>query len=211
MAIGDPYADADDYRDYWRVTDSDAAPNRDVDIERALIACSRLIDKKTQRHFSVDTADQTRVFIADPLAPDLTWLEIDDLSATPTSVTIDEDNDGSFADDTALASDNFELWPINAALGPEARPFTSLKLTRWGDKQRLTSSFPNRVQIVGLWGWPAVPEAVKQACIELAGIVRLQSPRATQEVQSVDAVVQTSPDGQRIIRDLVAAYRRERF
>lgn len=211
MAVTDAYATPDDYRDYWRVSDQDASPNRDEDIRRVLVACSRLIDRRVGRFFTVDATDQTRVFQVEPLAPDLTIVEIDDLSASPTSVTIDEDNDGSFADDTALASTDFELWPLNAALGPEAEPFTTLNLTRWGDKQRFTSAFPNRVQIVGQWGWPAVPEAVRHGCIELAGIVRLQSPRASQEIQSIDAVVQTSPEGQRIIKDLIAAYRRVRF
>lgn len=211
MAITDPYATPDDYRDYWRVSDSDSAPNRDEDIRRVLASCSRLIERKTNRVFNKDATDQTRVFIADPLAPDLTVLRIDDLSADATSIIIDQDNSGTFNETALTTGTDYELWPINAPLGAEAWPYTELKLTRWGGIQRFTSAFPNRVQIIGQWGWPAVPEAIRHACIELAGIVRLQSPRATRQIQAMDTVIETSPDGQRIIHDLIRQYRRVDF
>lgn len=209
MAVTDPYAVPDDYRDYWRVSDSDSAPNRDEDIRRVLLACSRLIDRKTRRFFERDAADVQRTFVVDPLQPDLTHLTIDDL-VSATTVTLDLDNDGDFTDDTALTvSTDYELLPRNAALGPEARPYTELHLTPWGGTPRFPSTFPCRVQIDGIWGWPAVPEAVRHACIELAGIVRIQSPRATSQIQGgPDVVIEASAEGQRIIKDLVMQYRR---
>ena len=51
--------------------------------------------------------------------------------------------------------------------------------------------------------------AIQRATIHLAGILRLESPRATQRIaEGIDQAISTSAQGQRIIRDLMEAYGR---
>lgn len=57
-------------------------------------------------------------------------------------------------DDTSVT---YQLEPRNRS-GPEPRPYTSLR--------NLGGSFvATEVTVSGVWGWPAVPTAVKQACL----------------------------------------------
>ncbi len=200
-SVQDAYATAAEYRAVTKRTDT----GDDTQILTDLKAISRWLegDSRLGRFFTKDAADVTRIFVV-PESGDTLW--IDDLSAAPTTIKIDTDGDGSFTDETALAAADYECWPINAALGPEARPFTRIKMTSWGAYGSWTKD--QRVQIVGKWGWPAVPEAVKRATIELTAILRLESQRATARVQELDVVVEASPEAQSIVNRLTDNYRR---
>ncbi len=119
-----------------------------------------------------------------------------------------DDHDGSFADDTALVSTDYELHPINAPRGPEVWPYTSIVLTDWGTK--LSFGKGQRVEVVGKFGWPAVPEAVKHATAELTAILRLESPRATNQIApmaEVMGVLSTSRPAQDIVQRLIEQYK----
>jgi len=54
-----------------------------------------------------------------------------------------------------------------------------------------------------------VPEAIKQACIQLVGILLMKSPRATREVNlGLGTVLATSSAAQSIIGELMSVYSR---
>lgn len=196
MAMTDAYATAIEYREVAGATD---AGSDDV-INRDLKAVSRWLEHKLGRFFNVDAAGVTRLYI--PVQAASLW--VDDLSAAPTSIKIDEDNDGDFSDETALAATDYELWPLNATVGPEPGPYTQIKLTSWGTK----SSWKNvRVQIIGKWGWPAIPDGVKQSAIEFTRLWRMESPRATTRITELDQVVGMSRSAQSMLEELVGKYK----
>lgn len=147
-----------------------------TDLEEAISAVSRAIDNHCQRQFGQVTAT-ARTLMVDPCSPyRVTFGAFGDLVSV-TSVK-EDDGTGTFA--TTLSASDYVLEPVGAAtVGVEAWPYTAIR--------RLGASFPtasrpderpDQVQITGTWGWPAVPDAVKQACrIQVARIFkRADSP-----------------------------------
>ena len=202
MAVDAAYATAAQYRAVIGKTDT----GQDADILTDLKSISRYLEGKLGRFFNVDAADVTRVYTT-PVTSDHIW--IDDLSAAPTSIKIDTDGDGSFADEDALTASDYELIPLNAALGPEARPYTSIRLTEWGDYVQFVKG--QRVQIVGKFGWASVPDAIQRACIQLTAILRLESPRATRRISELDGTIEASADAANIVRQLTDSYWKPRY
>jgi len=131
---------------------------------------------------------------------------VEDLVSAAT-IKIDEDQDGDFSDETALAASDYELIPRSAPYGSEPRPYTAIELTTWGTKGCFVPGA--RVEVTGVHGWPSVPAAIKRACIQLTAILRLDSPRAQRQVTDLGQVVEMSPQGAGIVRDLIReGYRR---
>jgi hypothetical protein len=204
VAIGDAYATAAEYRAHKR----GSLTGDDTEILIALKAMSRLIERRTGRTstgFNVDAADIKRTFYPVELSEDERTLSIAPLSAAPTTIKIDTDGDGLFNDETALAATDYELLPADALLGPEARPYTEVRLASWGTYATWPQKL--RVEVDGLWGWPALPAAIKLATIELAAIYRIETPRATSQISEIGATVETSGEAQAIIQRLIRAYR----
>ena len=210
MAISDSYATIDDYRSRLGRSDNGA----DTQIEHDLLAVSRYIDRitgYTATGFSKDASDTTRVFTVPHANRNDRRLWIDPLSAAPTSVTVDTDFDGDFTDETALTLTQFTgdilYEPSNYAAGPEPRPIQCLVLTTWNST---LTRWPSgaAVQVVGKFGWPAVPEMIRSACIELTGILRLESPRATEQITEIGEATRMSGDAQKILHGLTRTYRK---
>ena len=212
MAISDAYATVAEYR---QRTSKTGPSDDDAVILLQLKAVSRYIEHFLGRFFNVDASDVTRLFrvgdrgtVSNIRARKI--LTIDDLSAVPTSIKIDEDNDGDFTDETALAASDFFLLPRNALLGPEAEPFQAIELTPWGDNP----SWPEGlwVEVIGKFGWPAVPEAIKQATVDVTAILKLDSPRATNRiVDDMTGSIEASPQAHGIVKGLQVVYRRWGF
>jgi hypothetical protein len=197
MALSDAYATASEYRAAFDMT----SDSQDSEILSDLKAVSRYIDGKMGRFFNKDSEDKTRVYYC---PADSTKLWIDDLSAAPTSITIDQDTDGTC--ETTLSSSDYELYPVNAPLDPEQRPYMCICLTSWGDEPYFSQG--ERVEVVGKFGWPAVPEAVKRATIHLTAILRLETSRATRRIPELGDAIEASPEAQGIIRQLLDKYKR---
>jgi hypothetical protein len=214
MAITDPYATEAEYR--LAAGKDDTSEN--VEITTDLTAISRYMERKSGTFWTKDAAAVARVFMPRstgiPTRPD--WAESENpwkyggLSRTlyfdaplvsVTTIKIDEDKDGVFSDETALAATDYELLPRNAALGPEPAPYTAMELTQWGAKNAFTPGA--RVEVTGIWGWPAVPERVKRACIHLTAILRLETPRATRTLNELGQILDTNQKAASIIDDLI--------
>lgn len=224
MAITSPYATAAEYR--AAVTKSDTGD--DAAITTDLTAISRYLDAKLGQFFTKDASVQTRYFYVPnarvPLGSiPVNWAEsenpwrygnitrllaVDSIASTSgLIVKIDRDGDGVFTDDDALAIDtDFLLWPQNAALGPEPQPWTAIYIPEWSTVGGFQAS--KRVMVTALWGWPAVPEAIKSATIQLTGILRLESPRATSRVNEMGDVISTSKQARDLVENLSSQYRR---
>jgi hypothetical protein len=199
MAITDPYATAAEYRAAIKKTDT----AQDAVILTDLKAVSRYIEARAGRFFNKDAAAVARTIIPGYGGA---ILDVGDIAAlTDLSVVVDQSATGSFSGLTPLDASKYQLLPLNATLGPEPKPYTQLFIPSWSTAYHWSPSAP--VQVTAIWGWPAVPDAIKRACIELTGILRLETPRATRTVNvSVNEVMSTSRLAQDIISDLVLMY-----
>ena len=199
VSIESAYATSSQYRAVTGKTDI----GQDADILTDLKAISRYLDSKMGRFFTKDAEDVARIYVA----PENTFaLWVDDLPAVPTTVKVDDNGDGVF--ETTLAAADYELLPLNADKGPEPRPYTRIQLTPWGSYSTFIPGA--RIEVTAQFGWPAVPLAIQQATIHLTAILRLESPRATRRISELGEAIDTSPDAQRIIRQLTDQYRRIR-
>ena len=92
-------------------------------------------------------------------------------------------------------------------MGPEPGPFEYIDLARWGTKNAWP--YGHRVEIIGTWGFPSVPQAIKQATIQLTGILRLETPRGAGRIEdSIAGASLVAPKAQRIVSELAMTYRR---
>ncbi len=201
MAVGDAYASAAEYR--GRINKSDTAV--DAAILEDLTAVSRYIEWILGgRFFTQDAAAVARVY--DPPRLSDSVLYVDDVASKSGLVLkCDQDRDGLFSDETAWTIDSdFVVIPLNADKGPEPQPWTGIQLPSWSSK-----SWAGRIELTAKYGWPAVPVAIKDACIQVTAILRLESPRATERVpEAIDKAVGESSLGRRLLGELVNAYRR---
>jgi hypothetical protein len=136
----------------------------DFEIRIAIEAACRGIEDYCDRHFW--RGSYTRTFVPEPG----NWygcLKVDDLVSITTLKT-DEGGDGTF-EQTWSASD-YQLLPLNATARVESRPYTEIRaLARtWPAYGPMIGQRDDRVEITGIFGWPKIPVAVKQACLILS-------------------------------------------
>lgn len=159
MTITNGYATLEDVKSAFRIED-------DVDdtlIEIAIEAASRQIDGYCERVFyNVGTA--TRYY----LPTDSFSVEIDDLR---TLTQLQTSSDGSSYNITWQAGD-YQLEPLNGVAGGISTPYTriraigSLLFPVW--EPRNPDAYEATVKVTGVFGWSAVPIAIRQATIMLA-------------------------------------------
>ncbi len=141
------------------------ATGSSTQVDMAINAASRAIDEHCNRRFWLDTNAVARTFVPDGLI----FLDLNEDIGDSTTVVIKTDTSGDGTFETTWASTDFQLLPQNAAYAsPEAKPWTQIRAVG-------TRTFPwlvntwltrlDRVQVTAKWGWPAVPDAVTQACI----------------------------------------------
>lgn len=201
MSITTPIATVSDYITYTGETvDSDEDYAK---IETALLAAQRQIERSCGTVFCLDAADAptTRLYRAQGSRSSryslgiggvpYGWAESENpylyggwsrlLSVqdivTVTSIKIDTNLTGSFVDVDLLATTDYELWPNNAATGPEPKPYTSIYIPPYST----SFGFPAlaQVQVIGRHGWPEVPEPIVRMCCELVALRRgLLNPSA---------------------------------
>lgn len=127
----------------------------DDDIARAVNAASRLIDEFCGQRFWRDAADATRVITATSTTRiDLRALPL----ASITSLKSDQNGDGAY--EYTWAATDYYLRPLNAAA--DGLPYTYILRN-----PSSVNTFPTgegAFQIVGQFGWPAVPAVVVEAC-----------------------------------------------
>jgi hypothetical protein len=197
MAIVNGYCSLADVKSSARITDN----VDDSMLELAVESASRLIDSYTQRYF-YNAGTATRLF-----APQDSYItEIDDLTTLTTLQTSDGDNFG-----TTWAAKDYQLEPLNGVVdGLTGYPATRIRavddfLFNYLDGEAT-------VRIAGVWGWSAVPTAVKQATVIQAARIfkRNDSPLGIAgfgEMGAIRVGTQLDPD----VKQLIEAYRKVRF
>lgn len=146
----------------------------DLELQTACYAASRSLESYCQRLFWRTPASEARTFVPD--GADMFELDLgpyNDL-VTVTSVATDLDADGIF--ETLWTSDQYVLEPLNPQAAPERRPYTRVRALGaaffptlyypryWG----VQYGHRDRVQIIGVYGWPQVPEGIREAARILA-------------------------------------------
>jgi hypothetical protein len=144
------YASLSEYKQAVGISDS----TDDSALQNVLDATDTLIDLYCDRKTGFGTATETRYYSADAYDFCLT----DDLVSV-TTLTTDDLADGTYST-TWTAGTDFQLTPKNYAL--DGWPYTGIsRSAKW------TKNFPKAVflgvKVVGVFGFPAVPAAVKQA------------------------------------------------
>lgn len=129
----------------------------DSDIDAALAAVSREIDRYCGRHFYAET--RTRYFSARRADR----VRVDDLLSL-TSLATDRDNDRLYSD--VWTATDYELEPVNAPLESPPEPYLSIYAAPDGDY-----SFPigvrRGVKVVGSWGYYQVLETLTPTLAEV--------------------------------------------
>jgi len=157
--ITNGYCTLDEFKAYLTVRGgtSSTDANDDTVIESIINATSRHIDNITGRVFYKNTVDETRYFT--PEDPAIVF--IDDLVSI-TSLKVDYYELRDYA--KTLATTDYDLEPYNAS--NKGWPYTWLGLN-----PLTTEYYPTvrkGVQIVGVFGFPSVPDDIKEACLGIA-------------------------------------------
>lgn len=133
----------------------------DADIAAAITAASQGLDSACNRRFWKDAEDVTRYYT--PFSRHL--IVIDDL-ANFTSLSIDMNGDNVF--ELALTENtHFVFEPLNAVADGWPREVIRI-LHRTGRRLPDPEWYPRSVELVGKFGWPAVPPNIVEATTILA-------------------------------------------
>ena len=152
------YASLSEFKAAVGITDS----TDDTALQAVLDATDTLIDLYCDRKTGFGTATETRYYTAE----DYEYVLTDDLVSVTTLQT-DDDANGTY-ETTWTSGTDYVLAPRNAAL--DGFPYTEIDTSvTW------PRNFPKDVylgvKVVGVFGFPSVPAAVKQAEIIQAGAV----------------------------------------
>jgi hypothetical protein len=161
-----------------------------------------LIDGHAARKFW-NSGTAVRYFVAQ----DDFVCEVDDLSTGTVVIQTAAGADGIF--DTTWDADDYQLEPLNQELDGIAWPYTTIRAI--GDYLWPISGGEALVKITGVWGWPSIPIAIKQACVIQASRIykRLDSPLGVAGFGDLGAIRVTrdlDPD----VQQLVMPYKRMR-
>lgn len=220
--LDDPYAS---FEEYAQITPTSITAAHKPTVDRQLVSVSRFLDLElfgdARRTFNQTPAAEARVYMPThrgrvyPEAENpfrgsraTRYLGVDPIAtATGVVIKIDKARDGSFTAEAALALNDFELLPRNADKGPEPRPFVEVFLTEYGNE--VAWPLGSRVEVVAVYGWPAVPRAITDATLELVRLLRMEGPRATTQITDLaggGATLAASRGAQRIVSDLKRHY-----
>jgi hypothetical protein len=168
VALGQRYCSVEELKSRLVITDT----ADDFELQLAVESACRSIDEVCGRYFWRGT--DTRTYVPESIYGQ----QLDDIVSVTTFKT-DQDGDGIYESTWTLGTDyaltvapgkyntaaKGEVWPYTGftILGPKFIPYT----WPW--------SHQDRIQVTGVFGWPAVPMAVKQAAlIAAADLFRLK-------------------------------------
>lgn len=164
MTMTNPYASLAEVKAALRITDS----IDDSLLEMAIEAGSRALDAYTARSF-YNAGTASRYFVATN-----DYLTTIDDAVSISEVATDFSADGTY--DTVWAANDYEILPLNGRVDGLVVPYNGLRAI--GDYTFPLYNGEGLVKVTGVWGWSAIPIAVKQATIIQASRIfkRLDSP-----------------------------------
>jgi hypothetical protein len=172
----------------------------DTILETIIEAASRTIDSDCARFFYKSATDETRYYTAE--LSDKLFLSDDLVSIT--ELATDGDNDRTWAEIWSATAD-YDLVPYNAAAIGD--PYTAIEMIDTG-----AYTFPHYrkgVKITGVFGYPAVPKKITQACILLSSRLfkRLSTPLGVASMAAMGevqiSIKDKDPDYWHLIREFM--------
>lgn len=202
MAISDAAASIPEYKAWVKIEDS----SKDLIIADDLVMATRWWEEKVGQFFTKDAAAVARVFRAK--YTDILYLTDEGLcpgiaDTSGMTIKVDTDDDGSFSDETAWATTDYDLEPLQALLGPIQRPYDTIRVKNGGSQNFRPGVL---VQVSALWGWPSVPTLVKQGVLEWCAIWRGESIRSTARVNEMNKIQDVSPFHLGMMNKLLSTY-----
>jgi hypothetical protein len=198
MAMTNPYASLSDVKLAARISDT----IDDALLELAIESASREIDSYTERvFFNTGATAVSRVYIPQ----DLYLLETDDIVSV-SSIKSDSTGEGGF--DLTWDDADYQLEPLNGIAGGITTPATRIRAIGsklWPIYQpRDLNAGQASVQITGVFGFPSIPIAIRQATIlsSLRAYKRYESPTGVLGFSDMGVVrvsVRLDPDVQRLV------------
>jgi hypothetical protein len=198
LTIVNGYASLNEVKAALRITDA----VDDSLLNMAVESASRLVDGHAGRRFwNAGTA--TKYFVAQ----DDYVCEVDDISSSTIVLQTSSGADGIF--DTTWDIDDYQLEPLNGELDGIAWPYTSIRAI--GDYLWPISGGEALVKVTGVFGWPSVPIAIKQATIIQASRIykRLDSPLGVAGFSDL-GIMRVSTNLDPDVAQLVMPYKRMR-
>jgi hypothetical protein len=196
MAITNGYCALADIKAALRISDT----VDDALLELAVESASREIDSATERQFFQTSA--TRIYTP----RDSYITETDDI-VTVSSIKTSSAADGNF--DVTWQANDYQLEPLNGLAGGVTVPRNFIRAV--GDYLFPTSGGEATVQVVGTFGFTAIPTAVKQATVILGSRIfkRLDSPLGVAGFGDIGVmrVGKLDPD----VEALIMPYKKVRF
>lgn len=163
MTWAPDYITLSEAKAWLRIDDTDD----DVELAVAITTASRAVDTWCRRQFGTTGTAQSRTFEGVWDRSLLAYVyEVDDLADLDDLIVVDRD--GNDVDD-------YMVYPLNAEA--KGKPY-----------ERIVTSCVGPIVADGVWGWPAVPTAVKHA-------VRLQLGRFTVRRDSPYGIAGSPQDG----------------
>ena len=153
MATGDPYISTAELADFLGM-DAAAEAAAGTLLEVAVDAASRWVEGYTRRDFNLATAATARYYDT----TDTGRVLVDDIGHATVTVATDTSQDGTWA--TSWAASDLQVSPLDALAASE--PVTSLLAVGAYTFPEVTRR-QGLIRVTARWGWPAVPDAVKQA------------------------------------------------
>lgn len=147
------YALLDDVKDALRISDD----HDDVVLAGIIESASRAIDQYCDRYFGqtgTTGSPVQRLYRATSTRQVL----VDDL-VTLTDVEVDYS--GYAETFTSLGATSVIKQPVNAATLVPAQPYTVLL----AKPSAVLPQAPGWVRVSGVWGWPAIPQQIRDACV----------------------------------------------
>lgn len=176
----------------------------DAQLTLSTVAASMAIERFTGRYFYQQTA--TQVFPSD----DIQTLYVPDLVSI-TTLAVDTTGNGVYSQ--VWAAGDYRLEPRNAMTERgEPWPYTRIRaLTAGGGRYAFPYTFPlsnpDRVQIAGVWGWPAVPALVGQVALVLAQDIFKSKDQTGSDVEGAAFLGTTKIGSSPVLRDMLSTYR----
>jgi hypothetical protein len=119
---------------------------------------SRAIDGECGRYFYKSTASEVRYVTA----INEERLFLGDFVSITNLYT--DTADGQRTYPYTWASTDYDLWPYDATISSEDEPYRFIDVAPQG-RYKFPKNLARGVKVDGVFGWPAVPQAIQRACI----------------------------------------------
>jgi hypothetical protein len=153
MAFGDPYCTVEELKAHTK----DTADADDLYYDRVTRAVSRALERHCRRQFNDAGSVSARTYW-----PATYWrVKVDDFSTiTGLVVKTDTAADGTYA--TTIAATKYQLSPPDGVKdGVAGWPFETIEAVGF----QFPAAQRPYVQVTARWGWTAVPDDVRHACL----------------------------------------------